>query len=252
MKKCKKCELEKELKFFGKDKNTKDGLKSQCKKCRNISNKKYRDLNKEYHKNYRNNNKEKNKEYQKKYRSENSENIKKLRNKYKLENNDKIKQSNQLYYQNNKEIIKDRKNKWIENNKEKYNEIKKKWYNEKRKEDKLFHLRTNISSLIRNSLKSGGFSKNTKTFNIIGCSYEDLLFKLNNNKYGFIFEEGIYDIDHIIPVSTAECEEDLIKLNHYTNLQLIPSEYNRYIKKDNPWDIEDFEQWLKDHFFITS
>jgi hypothetical protein len=45
MKKCKKCREEKELDFFGKDINSKDGYKSQCKLCRNISNKEYRDNN---------------------------------------------------------------------------------------------------------------------------------------------------------------------------------------------------------------
>ena len=28
-----------------------------------------------------------------------------------------------------------------------------------------------------------------------------------------------WDIDHIIPISTAKTEEEIIKLNHYTNLQ---------------------------------
>ena len=42
-----------------------------------------------------------------------------------------------------------------------------------------------------------------------------------------------WDIDHIIPLSTAKTKEDLIKLNHYTNLQPLCSKINRYIKKDN-------------------
>ena len=41
-----------------------------------------------------------------------------------------------------------------------------------------------------------------------------------------------WDIDHIIPVSTAKTEEDIIKLNHYTNLQPLCSYINRYVKKD--------------------
>jgi len=42
-----------------------------------------------------------------------------------------------------------------------------------------------------------------------------------------------WDIDHIIPLSSALTEEKLIKLNHYTNLQPLCSYTNRYIKKDN-------------------
>lgn len=245
MKKCKKCREEKELDFFGKDINSKDGYKSQCKLCRNISNKEYRDNNKDYYKNYRDNNKEKNIQYQVKYREENSENIKEYKKTYKLENIDKVKESNRLYYIKNKdEILKTNKN-WVENNKERNSIIKKKWYNKKREEDNLFYLRTNISNLIRNTLKSNGFTKNTKTCNIIGCTYPELLLKLNNNKYGFLFEHGLYDIDHIIPISTAKSEDELLKLNNHTNLQLLPYEYNRHIKKDNEWDVDEFEEWLK-------
>ena len=245
MKKCSKCDEEKELEFFGKDINSKDGHKNQCKFCRNTSNKKYRDNNKDYYKKYRDNNKEKIIEYQIKYRKENSQNIKEYKKKYKLENNDMIKQSNHLYYIKNKAEIIKRNKKWIENNKEKNSEVKKIWYNKKRKENNLFYLRTNISNLIRNALKSKGFIKNTKTCSIIGCTYLELLLKLNNNKYGFLFGDGLYDIDHIIPISNAESEDELLKLNNYTNLQLLPYEYNRFIKKDNEWNIDEFEEWLE-------
>ena len=42
-----------------------------------------------------------------------------------------------------------------------------------------------------------------------------------------------WDIDHIIPLSTAKTEEEVLKLNHYSNLQPLCSYYNRFIKKDN-------------------
>ena len=42
-----------------------------------------------------------------------------------------------------------------------------------------------------------------------------------------------WDIDHIIPLSSVNTEDDIIKLNHYTNLQPLCSYTNRVIKKDN-------------------
>ena len=53
----------------------------------------------------------------------------------------------------------------------------------------------------------------------------------NRGLYNGEFNHG-WDIDHIIPISSAETEEDLIKLNHYTNLQPLCSKVNRNIKKN--------------------
>ena len=38
---------------------------------------------------------------------------------------------------------------------------------------------------------------------------------------------------HIIPLSSAKTEEELVKLNHYVNLQPLCSKVNRDIKKNN-------------------
>ena len=42
-----------------------------------------------------------------------------------------------------------------------------------------------------------------------------------------------WDIDHIIPLDTAKCEADVIRLNHWTNLQPLCSYTNRIIKRNN-------------------
>ena len=41
-----------------------------------------------------------------------------------------------------------------------------------------------------------------------------------------------WDIDHIIPISSGNTEEEIIKLNHYSNLQPLCSKINRDIKRD--------------------
>ena len=41
-----------------------------------------------------------------------------------------------------------------------------------------------------------------------------------------------WDLDHIIPISSAVTEADIIRLNHYTNFQPLCGFNNRYIKKD--------------------
>lgn len=173
----------------------------------------------EYSKSYRNNNKEYQKEYQKKYRENNKE---KLRL-YRESNKQKIKE----YYKNNKEII-------IKN----LNEYQKK----RKKNDKLFKLVYNIRNIIGNALRKKGYKKRAKTANILGCQYEDFKIHIesqfepwmgwdNYGKYNGEFNFG-WDLDHIVPLATAKTENDIIKLNKYTNLQPLCSKINRDIKRD--------------------
>jgi hypothetical protein len=201
MKKCSKCKVEKELVDFGKDKSSKDGLYTTCKECC---------------KEYRLENKERRKKYNKEYRLKNKERI----NQYEKE------------YRNT--------------NKEKLNENNKKYIKERKKIDPLYKLKGNVSSLIRVSFRTINGRKSTMTTEILGCSLEDFKIHLEKqfedwmdwSNYGNpvdnIFElNKSWDIDHIIPLSTAETKEDIIKLNHYSNLQPLCSYENRFIKRDN-------------------
>jgi len=68
--------------------------------------------------------------------------------------------------------------------------------------------------------------------------YNKKYYELNKEKkkyrglYNGYFNYG-WDIDHIIPISSAKTEDDIIKLNHYTNLQPLCSKLNRHIKRAN-------------------
>ena len=94
--------------------------------------------------------------------------------------------------------------------------------------------------MIGNSLRFNGYVKNSKTEDILGCAFEDFKLYLENkfepwmtwDNYGKFNSELNYgwDIDHIIPLDTAETEDDIIRLNHYTNLQPLCSYTNRHIK----------------------
>ena len=70
-------------------------------------------------------------------------------------------------------------------------------------------------------LKSKNLRKNNKTFEIIGCTPFELQKHLEEQFIdGMTWENyGQWHIDHIIPLSTANIEEEIYKLCYYTNLQ---------------------------------
>jgi hypothetical protein len=98
----------------------------------------------------------------------------------------------------------------------------------RRQTDPVCKARHNIRCLIRTSIKNTGFSKRTKTYDILGCSYEDFKKHIELQfKDGMSWENyGKWEYDHIKPVSWAITEEEVIKLNHYTNLQPLWREEN--------------------------
>ena len=214
--------------------------------------KKYREENKErrkeYHKKYYEENKECRKEYGKKYTEENKERRKECQKKYYEENKEKFKKYGKKYYEENKENIRERSKKYYKDNKENIIERNIKYDMERRKNDPLYRLTVNIKCLIRNSFKNKGYTKKSRSYKILGCSFED--FKkhiesqfedwMNWDNYGLYNGEECYgwDFDHIIPVCSCECEEDVYKLNHYSNFQPLCSYLNRYVKKGNlDWEL---------------
>ena len=190
------------------------------------------------------------KEYKKEWYQKNRENVLQNVKKYKEENKEVLKEKNKKYREENKDNLK----KWREENKEKIREQRKKYReqnrnkinqyeNKKRKEDPLYWLRSNIRSSISTMLNRKGYTKNSKTIEILGCSFEEFFLYLESKFEPWMTwdNRGLYngtsnfgwDIDHIIPISSGLTEEDIIRLNHYTNLQPLCSYYNRDIKKNN-------------------
>jgi hypothetical protein len=188
-------------------------------------------------KEYRKNNYERETKLRQKRNKENAEIIRERKReyrknsevykKYRLDNGEKYKEYCKNYYQKNKE---------------KLNKQKLEYFKTKYKTNNLFRLSENIRRGISLSFKNNGFAKNNKTLEILGCSFEEFKSHIESkfeswmtwDNYGLYNGELNYgwDIDHIIPSSSAITEEDIIKLNHYTNLQPLCSKINRDVKKD--------------------
>ncbi len=180
-------------------------------------------------KEYQINNKERKKEYDKKYREYNKDKLNEHKKKWKANNKYKIRLTNKKYTDNNKDKIK---------------MYRKKYKNEQFLNNPIYKLKESLRSMITRSFKIKGLHKNNKTIEILGCSFEDFKTYLESlwepwmnwdnkgNWNGYPKTINIsWDIDHIIPLSIATTEEDVIKLNHYTNLQPLCSYTNRHIKR---------------------
>ena len=235
VKRCSKCDIEKEIEMFYKDKSSKDGHRSNCSAC----SRKYLIDTREMQKEYRDKNKDKISEKSRLDYALNIDKKRKKSKKYYELNSEKVKNTNKKYYENNKQKKLKYQKEYQKNNREKRNLQ----LVERRKNDPLFRLITNIRNLINNSFYEMSYSKKSRTQEILGCSFDELKIYLeskfeswmtweNRGLYTGEFNDG-WDIDHIIPLSSANSEEELIKLNHYTNLQPLCSKINRDIKKNN-------------------
>jgi hypothetical protein len=178
-KKCSKCNIEKELTEFSKAKRYKDGLQYKCKSCQ----KKWREQNKEYNKEYYQQNK--------KYFKE--------------------------YYQQNKKYYKQ----YEEENREQRNKYQKEYRRDKRKIDPLYKMKHNLRTRTYYAFKRKGYSKDTKTQKMLGVDWEVAKQHIERQfTKGMNWDNyGQWQIDHIIPIASANTEQELKKLCHYTNLQ---------------------------------
>jgi hypothetical protein len=190
-KNCTKCGLNKNINDFPKCSECKDGFRNKCKECTKEILDKWKVNNPDSHKLWR----EKNLEYDKERKKK--------------------------HYQDNRDEYLRRGNEYRKNNTEKVNQ----WVREYRKkrftDDEVFKLTFTVRSRIRNFLKLTNTLKLGQTFDLIGCTPQELKTYIENQ-----FTEGMswdnhgeWHIDHIKPLSSGKTKEDIMRLCHFTNLQ---------------------------------
>ena len=190
MKKCSKCKIMKPFIDFYKDLSRKDGYQNKCNSCKKL-----------YYK----------------YIPINSLENKEIKSEeYIIKNRER---SKNRYINNRDKCIEYSRNRYI-NNREVHIENCKKYIKNRLKTDSLFKLSHTLRKRTRQIFKNKRFIK-PSTKLLIG---EDLSFvkKYLENQFieGMSWKNhGKWHIDHIIPLSSANNESELIKLCHYTNLQ---------------------------------
>lgn len=228
MKKCLKCKEEKEFSDFHKHKGTKDGYTSRCREC---------SLNEK--KEYYEKNKEKVKEKVKLYRENNLDKVKKTVKLNYDKNRDILLEYKKNYHIENKDKLDVLNSIWRDNNKDKIRNGAREYMSNRRKTDILFNLKEIISGLIRSSIISKGYKKLHRTEIILGCSIQEFKEYIENKFIENMSWEnhGDWHLDHKTPVSWGKNEDDIYKLNHYTNFQPLWEKDN--LSKGNRWESID-------------
>ena len=208
-----------------------------------LDNKEKRDT---YSKQWYQDNKETQKAYKKQQYLDNREKTLEYNHQYRLDNKERIKQYYQdnkekkkQYYQDNKERISERKKQYRLDNKEKRKVYRKQWYQnnkervaqyqkERYHSDPLFKFKTNCRNRTVQAFKSKSWRKNGSTEKLLGCDW-----KIAMNHIEKQFEpwmnwdnHGEWEIDHIIPLASANTKEEMNPLFNYKNLQPLLAEDN--------------------------
>jgi len=191
MKICSSCKIEKNYIDFSKNKLKKDGYQNTCVSCNKI------------------------------YIIKNKELIKNKKKIYYNKNKEEILSKKKEYHINNKEEILKIKKEYSKNNREKINTYYREYSKKRKEKDNLYKLTCNIRTLIGMSIKGKGYTKKSKTSEYLGCTFNEFKIYIEEKFIENMSWENRMEwhLDHIYPISLAETEQEIIKLNHYTNFQ---------------------------------
>jgi hypothetical protein len=155
----------------------------------------------------------------KKWSSENKERRKEISKRYSKNNIEKIVLARKERYQ--RADVKEKSREYRLKNVTRY-------LRERRQSDPLFAFKIKTRNLIRKAFDRNGFTKRSKSNDILGCSWPEFISHMEKQfKEGMTWHNrGEWHIDHIIPLATATCEDDIIRLNHFTNLRPLWAEEN--------------------------
>jgi len=249
---CSKCKLELEFSCFYKNSRYKFGFISICKKCHKERQRAYCEANpekiSERDRAYRKANPEKVRERNRAYRKANHEKVREYQLNYYIENFEKISERHRAYRKANPEKIRETLRAWHKRNLEKVREASRAWKKKERKNNPIYVLKNRITHSIRESLKRKKYTKKSRTHKILGCDYETFAAHLEAQ-----FVDGMnwdnrdkWHIDHIIPIASAKTEEDVLRLNHYSNLQPLWAKDN-LLKRDKMPPVQIQQRVKRNH-----
>lgn len=95
--------------------------------------------------------------------------------------------------------------------------------------DEVYKMKKDYQHVVRRAFRKKYPLKDETVRKVIGCGskyFQSYLKRSWRNRYGYEWNGEPCHIDHIIPLWTAETKEDVARLFHYKNLQLLKPEDN--------------------------
>lgn len=139
-----------------------------------------------------------------------------------------------IWQNNNKDKRVISRKKLYDKNRLKEFEYAKKYKAKRKAVDPVFKLVELIRTRIWHTLHKKNFKKNKRFKEYIGCTVEELVIHLEckfDANMNWSNHGSYWHLDHIIPLDSASTIEEVMKLNHYTNLQ--PLEAKENLRKSN-------------------
>lgn len=194
---------------------------------------------------------EKNREAARKYRADNPEKAKersragheKFRereraqaNQWNKNNRARAKANFDRWKENNPEMVKAHAKKWLSKNRDKINNYRK----EKHANDPKFAMSIRCRNRLVYALKAKGFKKESKTSDMLGCSWEHLCAHLESKFLPDMSWENrnLWHVDHVIPLASASTMEELMRLARWENLQPLWGPDNIAKGDKMPWELK--------------
>ena len=166
-------------------------------------------------------NKENKKAYKEAYYQANKEKIAAKKKAYREANKEKIAAKRKVYYEANKERSAAKSKAYQEANKEKIAANFIAYRNNRFKNDPVYKFKHKLRHNVLNSFKRRGFTKNSSTFDIVGCDWDTFINHITSQfTEGMTLENhGQWHLDHQVPLALAQTEEESAELCYYTNYQ---------------------------------
>lgn len=175
-------------------------------------------------------------EYDKKYRETHKEEIRATHKAWREKNADHVKEKAKENYHKNPKAHKARVDKYKALHIEQVRESRRRYKAEnrqkcadyarvKRQTDPIHRFRTSFTHLMSLYRKKTGYTGSKGTWEMVGCDFAYFLTYIQSQfSEGMTLENygngiGKWSIDHIEPIRNAKCNEDVERLNYYTNLR---------------------------------